>query len=160
MRTFTGKLFDPYCPVSELLDIRDIAHHLSIENRFSGATVYPISVARHSIMVADAVDESHRFAALMHDAAEAYLKDLPAPQKERPEFEFFRLAENRLLHLISARYGFEFPLPEAVHVADLAVREWESRTFLCPAPDAPVPELPGPAETEAEFLAYFERLTK
>lgn len=79
--TFTGKLFDLLEPTEDMIDIRDIAHHLSIENRFNGATKFPYSVGYHSILVCQNCPEEFKLEGLLHDAAEAYCKDLTSPLK-------------------------------------------------------------------------------
>jgi hypothetical protein len=66
--------------------IDDIAHHLAIINRFTGATSRPYSVAEHSLLCADiaariGVSPIVQMAALMHDAHEAYVSDLSSPAK-------------------------------------------------------------------------------
>lgn len=79
--TFTGKLFDLESPTEEMICIEDIAHHLSIENRFNGATKFPYSVGYHSILVSNFAPQLVKLEALLHDAEEAYYKDIPAPYK-------------------------------------------------------------------------------
>lgn len=64
----------------------DIAHHLSLINRFTGATDRPYSVAEHSLLCAEIARRSGagiylQMAALMHDAHEAYTTDLSSPAK-------------------------------------------------------------------------------
>ena len=65
----------------------DIAHALSMNCRFNGHTSAFYSVAEHSLLVADLVDMmggnyQQRLEALLHDATEAYLSDVPAPFKQ------------------------------------------------------------------------------
>jgi len=67
-------------------DIRDIAHHLALINRFTGATTRPYSVAEHSLLCCDIAERKGssatlQMAALMHDAHEAYTTDLSSPAK-------------------------------------------------------------------------------
>ncbi len=67
-------------------EIRDIAHHLALINRFTGATTRPYSVAEHSLLCCDLAERegsstSLQMAALMHDAHEAYVTDLSSPAK-------------------------------------------------------------------------------
>jgi 5'-deoxynucleotidase YfbR-like HD superfamily hydrolase len=68
-------------------------------------------------------------AALLHDAAEAYLGDLPHPLKHRSELgAAFRVAEKRLEAVIEER----FALPEAaakIKPLDKALLATERRTF-------------------------------
>lgn len=79
--TYTGKLFDLENPTEDMIDIEDIAHHLSLENRYNGATKFPLSVAHHSILVCKMAPEELKLEALLHDAEEAYYKDFTAPLK-------------------------------------------------------------------------------
>lgn len=67
-------------------DIRDIAHHLALINRFNGASSRPYSVAEHSLLCERIANRSGggpglRLAALMHDAHEAYCGDVTTPVK-------------------------------------------------------------------------------
>lgn len=68
------------------VDIMDIAHALSLINRFTGHTIRPYSVAEHSLLVADicAMEGQSpitQLAALLHDAHEAYTGDMSSPVK-------------------------------------------------------------------------------
>jgi uncharacterized protein len=88
MQTFTGGQFWPYDPRPEDVRIADIAHALALENRFAGHTAEPYSVAQHSVLVAKIAatylyepNPNLVLAALLHDAAEAYVKDIPRPLK-------------------------------------------------------------------------------
>lgn len=76
MRTFTGRVFSIDDPRPSHVDVRDIAHHLSIENRYGGAVREPYSVAQHSVIVSENVPACYALEALLHDAAETYLGDL------------------------------------------------------------------------------------
>lgn len=89
VRTFTGLYVSLCNPTPEMICIQDMVHQLALEARWGGATSIPFSVAHHSIWVARFVREllspdlrelgtAH---ALIHDAHEAYAKDLPTPLK-------------------------------------------------------------------------------
>lgn len=109
MQTYTGKRFDPLNPDPSLIDIQDIAHALSNICRFGGHSSRFYSVAEHSVLVGEALWNLHHdadlaLAGLLHDAAEAYLGDVPRPLKYRPEFKFFREAEDKLLGMIAERF--------------------------------------------------------
>jgi hypothetical protein len=85
--TFTGKKFDLLDPQVEQICIEDIAHALSNQCRFAGHTKHFYSVAQHSIILAENVVKQNeinpalQLRALLHDAAEAYMNDIPAPMK-------------------------------------------------------------------------------
>lgn len=86
IQTNQGKRFYPLDPRPEDVDIVDIAHALSMQCRYGGHAKTFYSVAEHCIILADCVmmgigNIEHAFAALMHDAAEAYILDLPRPIK-------------------------------------------------------------------------------
>ena len=80
IQTYTGKKFFPMNPKTEDLDIIDIAHALSMKCRFVGHTKQFYSVAQHSVIVSWNCSNPHL--GLLHDAAEAYLPDVPAPIKD------------------------------------------------------------------------------
>jgi len=90
MLTSTGRdytLAGPGTLVCNEPNIREIAHHLAIINRFTGATFRPYSVAEHSLLV-EAIGASRgaspalRLALLLHDAHEAYVGDVASPTKQ------------------------------------------------------------------------------
>jgi hypothetical protein len=69
-------------PDPATVEIEDIAHALGNEPRFGGHTRRFYSVAQHCIHVSSLVRPKIALEALMHDAHEAYLKDVPAPLLE------------------------------------------------------------------------------
>jgi uncharacterized protein len=79
--TSSGDRFDPCFPDWKKIRIEDIAHALSRQTRFSGHVRGTWTVANHSLLVSQLVPQAHALAALLHDAAEAYLIDIPSPVK-------------------------------------------------------------------------------
>jgi len=68
------------------IDIRDIAHHLSLIARYSGGTQRMYSVGEHSLRMMRALDaagdpERLQIIALLHDGSEYAMADVPAPLK-------------------------------------------------------------------------------
>ena len=105
--TFTGKHFDPLEPDMALVDIRDIAHSLSLTCRGNGHVKSFFSVAQHCINCALEAEKrgySPRLilACLIHDAGEAYMSDVPRPLKRC--LDDYCRAEDKLLDLIYEKY--------------------------------------------------------
>ena len=124
--TYTGRRFWPRCPRAEDVCIEDVAHHLSMLCRFSGATRTFYSVAEHCVRVSLECDPADALAGLLHDAAEAYCADIPRPIKHEPGFdEFWRPIEDRLHAAVCAAFGIDAALPASVSEADdrMAVTE-------------------------------------
>jgi hypothetical protein len=79
--TSSGKEIDIRNPTEDAICIEDIAHALSNICRFGGHCHPFYSVAQHSVIVAALAPPELQLAALLHDAAEAYLGDVIKPLK-------------------------------------------------------------------------------
>lgn len=134
IRTYTGRLFNPLDPDPEQIDPIDIAHSLSLVNRFTGHTNQPYSVAQHSCLAFDLVFESKPHA-LLHDASEAYLADLARPVKKQLEMTAYRKVEKRIMDAVFERFDLATEIPEEVHVADSLLLWTELRDFMDEDPD-------------------------
>lgn len=78
MQTFTGRAYWPCDPLPSDVYIGDIAHALARLCRFNGHVIVPhYSVAEHSVRCSRIVESNLALAALLHDAAEAYVADVP-----------------------------------------------------------------------------------
>ncbi len=82
IRTHSGLKFYPFSPQPEQICIEDIAAGLSKTCRYSGQIPVFYSVAEHSLDCAKLVPDEFKLSALLHDASEAYLADIPKPIKE------------------------------------------------------------------------------
>jgi hypothetical protein len=111
--TFTGKQFYVMRATPDDIDIRDIAHGLSNVCRYAGQCQPFYSVAEHSIRMCEMVDEAKnwedpdeymncKLTALLHDAAEAYLGDMPSLVKAC--MPVYRRIESYLISVIYAKY--------------------------------------------------------
>jgi 5'-deoxynucleotidase YfbR-like HD superfamily hydrolase len=100
--TYTGKKFHYLSPTPEEIDIKDIAHALSLTCRFGGHCRSFYSVAEHSVRVAAEVPASSALFALLHDAAEAYLPDIPSPMKQ--DYKKWQALEGRIEKVIIKKY--------------------------------------------------------
>jgi hypothetical protein len=145
----SGRYVDPFDLKVEDIDIGDIAHHLSIVNRFTGGSPFPDPVAQHSVRVCDAsVDPTvftretppavqlraheRRLAHLLHDAAEAYLNDLASPVKKKPGMEVYVAAHLRAELVIFAAFGLDIALMPTTKELDDADFRLEAATFFSP----------------------------
>lgn len=113
IETFTGGQFWPLDPRPEDVNIIDIAHSLSMQCRFNGHTRVFYSVAEHSIIVAKEIifmgyGPLSALYGLLHDAAEAYICDLPRPIKSG--WGWYAATENQVLSAILK--AFDLPMPK------------------------------------------------
>jgi uncharacterized protein len=190
IRTYTGRRFWPLDPRAEEIFIEDIAHHLANECRFTGATYCHYSVAEHSVRVSKLAEQlilkqnrtrgarvitSAREIALwglLHDASEAYLKDIASPVKRAPGLgELYRAIEKQLMGEVIARFDLMPHEPAVVKEADNILFATEMRDLMdvvegtedqwhC-AGFARLPERIYPMDAqraEVEFLRRFEAL--
>lgn len=165
IQTFTGRQFFPLAARVEDIDVRDIAHSLALQSRFNGHCLRFYSVADHSIRVSRIVPEADALWALLHDAAEAYIGDLPRPVKANaPEF---RGIEDRLLLVVAQAFGLPWPMPPSVRLADDRLLATEARDLMAPPPlswslrEEPLAERIEPLgweAAEAAFLARYREL--
>jgi hypothetical protein len=166
--TFTARQFFPLSPRAADVDIRDIAHQLSLQVRWSGATREGYSIAQHSFHVAQLVAPEYRLWALLHDASEAYLQDIPSPLKKTATFAPYRAAEALLQVVIYQAFGLMGATPAEVHEADRLMLVAEARDLLPTPPEwcqplarAPFTVEPWPAaKAERVFLNRFEELMR
>lgn len=130
IRTYTGKFVNVFDPHPDMFCIEDIAHALSMMPRWGGHCAWFFSVAQHSSNCAFTLPakhkcQSHQLAALMHDASEAYLMDIPRPIKKK--LSNYAEIEDAVMKVISAKFGFEYPMHPVVKATDEhnLEQEWE-----------------------------------
>lgn len=128
IQTYTGKKVYPFEPERSEFFIEDIAHALSCACRFAGHSKRFYSVAQHSVHVAQAVDPANQGRALLHDAAEAYLCDLPKPIKRA--LGNYRVLETRVMAAIFEQFGVSFVALAEVKNADDRVFMTEVRDLM------------------------------
>lgn len=110
--TYTGKKLYYTDPEPEQVDVQDIAHGLALNPRYGGQTEKFLSVAKHSVLVSRELkkqdcSEKIQLYGLFHDAAEAYMGDIPAPLKK--ELEDFREIEEKIMDAIWKALKVEKP---------------------------------------------------
>ena len=145
--TYTGKHFDPVNPDISMVDIRDVAHALSMLCRGNGHVKTFFSVGQHCINAAReaaARGYSRRviLACLLHDAGECYLSDVPRPFKQMlPEYI---KAEDSFLDLIYEKFlGSNLSEEEAALVksVDNDLLYYDLKVLLNEVLEIPEPQL-------------------
>lgn len=118
--TFSGLHVDPLDLQPEDVSLLDIAHHLSMQCRWSGATKHHYSVAQHAWHCSFLVPEDQAYDALHHDDAETYLQDMAKPLKNHETLgQAYRGAEQRIERVIREALDVHFPVSAEVKDADL-----------------------------------------
>jgi 5'-deoxynucleotidase YfbR-like HD superfamily hydrolase len=125
--TYTGRKYDYVEPSIDAIDIHDIAHSLSLICRYLGHLPILLSVAEHSVHVSRMVPKKYALAALLHDAHEAYVTDLPSPLKNMPDIKkVFRFYEKQADRLIHEKFGLK-KCHDIVKKQDLLIRKYEKQ---------------------------------
>jgi len=118
IQTYTGIEFDILEPTEDMVNLIDIAHSLSMECRYGGHIGDFYSVASHSMFVEYLMRDyspMFRLTALLHDAAEAYLKDVLRPIKRYTQMgEEYQVLEAEVSRVIFKKFG--------IHLTD---EEWK-----------------------------------
>jgi hypothetical protein len=157
LQTVSGRWVNPFDPDPAQLEAGDIARALANQCRFGGHSRVFYSVAQHSVIVSRLVEErggdvEDAFAALMHDATEAYLGDMPHPLKHRsPLGAAFKEAEAHLERAIRDRFDIKPDVPK-INPADRALLASERRAFS--AESWHWPELEGVEPLDIELTAW------
>lgn len=157
IRTFTGIYMNVFAPSLEMICIEDIAHALSNQCRFGGHLPKFYSVAQHSVIMSEKINNRHRLAALLHDASEAYLLDMPRPIKQG--LSNYKELEGMLMKVIAKKFGFDYPLHEKIKEIDEYMLEWEwSNLMLGEKNLFPDIDCWPPTYAKAQFIEAFKNL--
>jgi uncharacterized protein len=172
IQTASGLKFPLLKADPAVIVIQDIAHALSMLCRFNAQCLRPYSVAEHCVHVSYEIAPDLALIGLMHDAAEAYLGDVPGPLKGC--LPFFNTIESQLIEAIGRKFGFAYPekgTPEARELkrADIQLLVDEKAVLMAPEPEPWPPAAPPakntsriqcwpPAVAKAKFLARCDEL--
>ncbi len=166
MMLASGQPFYPLDPLPDEIDIADVARALSQICRYGGHVSRFYSVAEHCVLMAEVAPKGFELMALLHDAAEAYLGDIPRPLKYSPAMAAWREAEAKVEAAIGERFGVPFPIMATIKALDdrIILDEWAQ---LMPASDRDIGvrgeplgvTIHGwmPNEAQARFLDAYRR---
>jgi len=129
VRLYSGKYVDVTNLTEDDICLEDIAHALALKCRWNGNTQGFFSILSHTMIVQSLLtDNKNTLEALLHDAHEAYLFDIPAPYKTLEPFKPLVELENKIQELINKKYGVETCNTPDVKQADMASLrlEWNS----------------------------------
>jgi uncharacterized protein len=175
IQTYTGRLFSLETPDSSQVNIRDIARALSCLCRFGGHVRHFYSVAQHCLLMARRFRSESKIEeakwALLHDAAEAYVMDMPRPIKYMGEMSHYRTIEHRVQKAIFEKFGLVGSYPPIIKELDKKIVLSEAKTLLSQFnhPEwielkklgwekIPIRPLLSPAQAERAYLREFKLL--
>jgi len=168
IETFTNKQYHFLNQSESEVCIEDIAQALSMSCRYSGHVKRFYSVAEHSCILSDKVleitgDESQAYDALLHDASEAYLTDIPRPIKSHLDnyFDIELLAEKCIQSALKCK-----PMNDLIARLDTNIVRDEAEQLFVNVPSwAGDYELVGikvkglnPEKARVEFMKRFNEL--
>ena len=122
-RMLSGRRLDLLNPSPLDIEIEDIARGISRVARWNGQTsgVYPLSVAQHSVIVAELlksynenIEIKWQLAALLHDAAEYIISDMITPLKSFLGEEYIQL-EEKIQSAINIRFSLPGEIPKKIY---------------------------------------------
>lgn len=122
LQTYSGVKFWPLDPRPADIRIADIAHALAHTGRYNGHAKRFYSVAEHSVLLSHHVGVKDRMWALLHDAGEAYLSDVPRPLKRflrlSDNLQTYEEAEQAVLNAVAERFCLPWPIPSYIGMRD------------------------------------------
>lgn len=125
--TADGIYFDYDNPISGIT-LNAVARGLANTCRFAGQCNHFYSVAEHSVWVSRIVPPEFAEIGLLHDAAEAFICDMPKPLKNiLPDY---RAIEARVEAAVFGAFGFANPLPAAIKEADMIMLRTEQQQIM------------------------------
>jgi hypothetical protein len=132
--THSGKLLNILNPKEEDICIEDIAIGLSREGRFANQGKFHYSVAQHSIYCCAIVPKELKLEALLHDAAEAYLKDIPYGIKKEIRNKFknqidYDIIESRVMNEIIWKFKL-WTIQDSIAIGINTIKEVDSRMAI------------------------------
>ena len=135
MQTYSGVAWNLLNPHFSKIFLCDILTSLERTNRFNGHTRRPLSVLKHSLLVAKLASDEARPWALLHDVHEAYVGDMTTPVAQAIEgqirtlsaFSFSRSWNDmKACHDIEIWKAFGLAEPNAAVIAEVKRADYEA----------------------------------
>lgn len=142
VQTWTGTAFYPLDPTLESIKLLDIATALSKICRYNGHCSEFYSVAEHSVLVSENVKPEYAMEALMHDASEAYICDIPRPIK--PMLKGYKVIESNIMAWVYLKFKISPTIASRKEVGrvDTAILADEAKVLMNDPQNWHLPEPP------------------
>jgi hypothetical protein len=170
IRMSNGRDVDLLQLVPEDIDIGAIAHSLAMQCRWGGHVKRHYSVAQHCVHVAERMllvtgDSERAIRALLHDASEAFLGDIPRPIKYLTPMESFLALDESIQRQIYKHFHCAVEEDALLNTIDNELLVLEARQLMpqpfdldarFPEPSFSCPLHPIPTSTARRlFLEFF-----
>jgi len=131
IRGYSGQYLEYLHPEKYTYTIIELGFALSKICRFAGHCHSHYSVAQHSVLVSHLVgdDKDTQMQALLHDAPEAFISDLPGPLKRMLD-PGYKIIEETIHQAIMAQFGLPLMEHPLVKEADRFILSVERRDLL------------------------------
>jgi hypothetical protein len=99
--------------------------------RYAGHSRKFYSIAEHACHIHDKAPKELKQQALLHDASEAYLVDIPRPVK--PYITGYYDIEDKIMKVIGTKFGFAWPMHPIVKELDFGILLDEKNAIMNPS---------------------------
>lgn len=139
------------------ITIEQIARGLAANVRFAGQAKNPFTVAGHSawvalVMLHDGCSQLGVLAGLLHDASEAFMRDLPTPLKHGLGLDGYLEIEKMVQHRINCALGGPFACADLLEAQQTVVPFYDTASYQREAIDG-FPDSPPVSTPELDELA-------
>jgi uncharacterized protein len=162
-KTASGLKFNIFNPREDQVCLTDISLGLSNNGRFTGQSNHFFSIAQHCLLVVDLLPNNIivnnpgiEIMALMHDAAEAYIKDMIKPLKIY--FPVFKKIEEKIMKVIASKFDLNLELMPIIKKYDKQSQLIEYKLFYENSNDRNIRYLT-PEESHYQFIKKFHELS-
>ncbi len=153
IQLISGVTINIFAPDPDAIFIEDIAHRLSHLSRYTDQSKQFYSLAQHSVLAAQQASQPDKMAALLHNAAEAYLSAL----SQTCRHDNYNQLETSLMWTISEKYNFTYPFSSQISIINESLLKREFNELVICSHFNHFAEYT-PDMAKKAFLDYFEYL--